>query len=751
MRVILKIHIPSLLKYGLLFLLGGVLLVGSVGFYFYTEYSQRVDKALLEEPWDHVPTIASAPTLLFPGQQLSSEWLAATLNQRGYVRSTFLEHPPAWHVPPGTRTVRIAQPPGGQPGPDRFEVEFGDAGIAALRDLRTGRPLERAYLRPAVLSAQRSGMKRMTVDYAGLPANLVYAVLAAEDQHFFDHPGVDWQGILRSFLRNAREESVVQGGSTLTQQLAKNIFLSPRRTWERKYKEALIALILETRLSKEKIFEIYANQVYLGQTAAFSIHGFAQGAQVYCSTNVRNLTLADCALLAGLIRSPNQCHPFRHPREAWMRRNQVLEAMEAEGYIGPEERRAAAATPLPAADPALFEGLQAPYFLDYLAAGFLPPPEARTGPVTYRTSLNLELQAAAEAAVRDGLGLVRQRMAEKFPEEDPARAQGAMVVLDPASGAILAMVGGEDYRRSQYDRAVTGRRQAGSILKPFIYAYLLDLGRRDPSLDLRPATVVVDRPCEVRYGHRVYRPHNYKNVYYGPVTMKTALAHSLNAATVLLAERAGFDRIAAMVNRLGFDRPAVPYPSVALGTVDVSPLQVADAYTVFYHDGRRQPSRWTLGASPGGVSQGLQPPLFGREACLLTVDMLRDAVDAGTGVNIRREGLDLPMAGKTGTARDGWFVGLLGNLVVCCWTGFDENREFPFSGGESALYLFTSFLRNASAVYPVQPLGTGLPDGWAPVKVCRQSGLPAGPRCPKTETAWFAPDMVPATSCQLKH
>jgi penicillin-binding protein 1B len=702
MKVILKIHLPTLLKYGLLLFLGTALLGGAIGFYLYEEYAQRVDKAILEQPWDHIPTITSAPTILFPGQQLPLEWMADTLERRGYVRSTFLEQPPAWHRPAGGRTLRVANRKGDQPGPDRFEVTFDNGGLAAIRDLDTGRPVERAYLRPAVLSAQRAGLKRMTTRYRELPANLVYAVLSAEDQHFFDHPGIDFQGIFRSLLRNAREEERIQGGSTITQQLTKNIFLSPRRTWERKYKEALIALILETRLSKEQIFEIYADQVYLGQTASFSIHGFAQGAQIYCHKDIRNLNLEECALLAGMIRSPNQCHPFRHPREAFARRNQVLAAMEAEGYIGPEERQAAGAAPLPAPDPALFEGLQAPYFLDYLAAQAPAPIGDRASPPAYAATLNLELQAAAEQAVAEGLRLVRQRMAEKFPSEDPRQAQGAMVVLDPVSGGILAMAGGEDYRLSQYNRAVYGRRQAGSILKPFIYAYLLDLGRREPSLDLTSGSIVDDRPCSIRYGRRVYRPHNYLNAYHGQVTMRTALVHSLNTATVLFAQRAGFDRIADMLNQLGFARRAVPYPSIALGTVDVSPLEVADAYTVFYHQGRRRPSRWRIDPAPEEIA--LRPALFGGVAAAETVDMLREAVDRGTGANIRRQGITTPLAGKTGTARDGWFVGLLGNLIVCSWTGYDENREFPFSGGDSALHLFTAFLRHAQAVYPVQPL-----------------------------------------------
>jgi len=754
MRVILKIEPRLLAKYGLLAGLGLGLAAAAGGFFLYDRYARWVDRAIMESPWDQAPTVFSAPTVLFPGQPLDQARLIETLEERGYVRSAFLERPPAYRIEAHRPAVTVANkhswaPPGTRES-RQATIILEEGLVAAILAVPSQRPLERFYLAPAILAAQHSGQRRHDSAYAEIPPNLVYAVLAAEDQHFFHHPGVDWQGILRSLFQNVQEGQVVQGGSTITQQLTKNIFLSPRRTLERKLQEALIAVILESRLDKEKLFEIYANQVYLGQYATFSIYGFAQAADVYCHKSLRNLTLAECALLAGMIRSPNQFHPFRHPGEAVRRRNLVLAAMEKEGYLDPAARRLAGSVPLPQPDERLLSGLKAPYFLDYLAS--LAPdrparrPASRT-PAVY-ASLNLELQAAADAAVATTLARLRSELATKYPELDTSRLQASLAVLSADSAEVLALVGGSDYRRSPFNRAVHGRRQAGSILKPFIYAYLLDLGRSDPGLGLTASSTVRDQPCAIRYGRRIYRPHNFKGIYHGEATMKFALSRSLNAAPVLFAQRAGFERIAAMVNSLGFASRAVPYPSIALGTVDVTPLEMAAAYSVFLHQGRRLPPRpgngWLNPPPPPGAGR----PIFSAEAAAIVLDMMRETVDRGTAANIRRQGILLPMAGKTGTARDGWFVGLTGNLIICCWVGFDENRELPLAGGESALYVFTALLEAASPRYPIEPLRFTPPARLETRTVCQQSGQLATPRCRQQETDLYFPGTAPRSACQ---
>jgi penicillin-binding protein 1B len=754
MRVILQIQPYALLKYALLLALALAVAAAGAGLYLYTDYAQLVDKALQVRPWDRTPAVYSAPSLLFPGQRLTPNALANLLYRRGYARSPQLDRPPIFSWSAGSEAVVIADDrdwASGRPGaPAPVRVEFSGDRIARIVPLAGGAPREGLRIRPALLAAQQAGRRRARVPFRELPANLVYAVQAAEDQHFFEHAGIDWQGVLRAFFRNVEAGGVREGGSTISQQLAKNIFLTSDRTVNRKFQEAMIALILETRLSKEQLFEIYANDAYLGQCAGFSVYGLAEAAELYCSKSVRNLDLAECAMLAGLIRSPNQNQPLRHPEAARHRRDQVLAAMARAGFILPVEQAEAAARPLPAPNAALLGAARAPYFMDYLAArpaAGAPPPAGPGG--SRLASLNPELQEAAEQAVADGASRIRAVLRAKYPDMPADAFQAAFVALDPATGEILAMTGGLDYAASAFNRAAAARRQAGSVIKPFVYARALDLSRDPAGPGLTAASVVNDRPCTIRYGGRAYRPHNYRNQYLGPVTMKTALAKSLNAGTVLVAQQAGFPAVAEAVNRLGFTGRAVPYPSTALGTVDVSPLEIAAAYTVFTNGGRRLPATpWRAGIGPAPAAG---PAVFTPQSAFIVLDMMQAAVERGTAQNIRRQGIALAMAAKTGTARDAWFVGLTGNLIGCAWMGFDDRREFPLSGGESALYIFAGFLQRAAEVYPVAPLAPEPPPDLTARTVCPVSGALARPGCPNPETSWFIPGTEPRTPCVASH
>jgi len=752
MRVILKIQPHLLIKYALLLALAAAIVAAGAGLYLYSHYARLVDKALLVRPWDRTPTVYSAPTRLFPGQRLTASALANLLYRRGYLRSSRLDRPPVFTMAMDGGSVTIANERDWadlRPTPPvPVRVEFAEDRIARIVPA-AGASLPVFHIRPAVLAAQQAGRRRARVPFGELPQNLVYAVLAAEDQHFFTHGGIDWQGILRAFFRNAQAGGIREGGSTISQQLSKNLFLTTERTVNRKFSEAMIALILETRLSKEQLFEIYANDVYLGQCASFSVYGLAEAAELYCSKSVRNLDLAECALLAGLIRSPNQTQPLRHPEEARRRRDQVLVAMEDAGFILRPERAVAAARPLPAANTTLLGAVKAPYFLDYLAARPAPAPAPDgTAPVVM-TSLNLELQQVAETALIEGASRVRAVLRGKYPDEPADSFQAAFVVLDAASGEILAMAGGLEYTTSAFNRAASARRQAGSVIKPFIFARLLDLARRPSGPALTAASVVVDRPCTIRYGGRAYRPHNYRNQYHGAVTMKTALAKSLNAATVLFAQQGGFPQVAEAVNQLGFSGRAVPYPSTALGTVDVSPLEVAAAYTVFLNGGRRlPPSSWRAGPAARPADG---PAVFSPESAFIVLDMMQAAVARGTAQNIGRQGITWPLAAKTGTARDGWFVGLTGNLIGCAWMGYDDRREFPLSGGESALFIFTEFLSRAGDMYPVAPLAPEPPPGLTACTVCPVSGRLARAGCPTPETSWFVAGTEPRETCLSTH
>jgi len=758
MKVIIQLRYAQLLKSFLFLLLFIFLILGGFFLYFYFHYASRIDRAFQECPWERFPTIYSAPTLIFSGQALTFDDLEEMLQKRGYTLSSFLEPPPAYKPLLEHQSILIANSRdwsvSGPSSPHGIKVVFRDDHVQSIATLAENRLIPGCAIRPALLASQQSGERRMNLSFDDIPPNLMYAVLAAEDRRFFDHPGLDVVGIIRSLFRNIREEKIVEGGSTITQQLAKNIFLTPRKTLTRKLEEAFISMILETRLSKKELFEIYSNITYLGQTATFSIYGFAQAADIYCNKNIRNLTLSECALLAGMIRSPNQYHPFRHSERALDRRNHVLESMEKAGYILPKEAMTAAAAPLPLPQSDFFRDLKAPYFLDYLAS-ILKTPQWRSYLRSDRvlfTSLNLELQHSVETAMAEGMRKIEEKLAMDYPKEPADKLQSAFVVLSSRTGEILAMSGGRDYLKSQFNRAVYSRRQAGSILKPFIYAFLLDAAHQRPDLQLTAASTVTDRPVSIPYGRRTYRPHNYKNIYFGRVTMKTALSRSLNTATVLFAQQVGFEPLSVFINQLGFVSKAVPYPSIALGTVDVSPLEIASAYTIFTNDGKMVFRKfWKQGLIQPESGQVNTRTIISPGAAFITLDMLQETVNSGTAKNIRRLGIQMPLAGKTGTAKDGWFVGLTGNLVCCSWVGYDENRDFPLSGGQSALIIFTSFITHAGTVYPVKALQIVPPQGMTCRRICSKSGHLATSACPKTEMDYFFPGSAPHISCQIHH
>lgn len=701
------------------FFLVGILSIGGILLYYYTRFSQHIDRALQEKPWSDFPVIYGAPTLLFPGQSLDANALATLLERRGYTQDPELVHTPCFRLTESGSALEIRQtrawaPPEAEQ-PLRALITFLNGKIASITALPGGKKLPILLVAPPMLSAQSGGVRRQYIPFHKLPQPLIWALLAAEDRHFFSHPGVDITGIIRSLYRNLNEDRVAEGGSTLTQQLAKNLFLSPRRKFSRKFHEALLALFLELRIPKKKIFEIYANQVYLGQVASLGVCGFAQGAEAYFGKSLNQLTLGECAMLAGMVRSPNQGNPFRDPENAMARRNRVLAAMADAGFIGPTERQRAEAEPPPRPPANRFRDLPAPYYLDWLAAELDSPSWRNSwrGGGTFFASLNLELQKAAEEGLAAGLATVRERLRKDYPNEPADRLQGALVAVSPRTGQVLAMTGGEDYATSPFNRATSAWRQAGSVLKPFIYAFCLDEGKRNPSLDLTPQSIVVDEPVSIPYGGRVYRPHNYLDAYRGSVTMREALAHSLNAATVRLAARVGFSPLAARIDRLGFARKAQPYPSLALGTLDVTPLEISRAYTAFYCSGVCRPARPDNPALTNMPPPAPSPAIFSGWTAHEMLDMMRGTVEMGTARGLRTQGIEFPMAAKTGTAKDGWFVGLTGNLIVCCWVGYDQQRELPLAGGSSALYVFADFIRRARTIYPVAALPGPRPS-WLP-------------------------------------
>ena len=543
--------------------------------------------------------------------------------------------------------------------------------------------------------------------YQQLPKDMVNAVVAAEDHTFFTHHGINLFRIFAAALADLRAGRAVEGASTLTMQLARNFFLTPRRIIRRKLEEIFIAMLLEHRLSKEQIFNFYANEIYLGQSGSFSVYGFGEAANAYFNKNVSSLTLPEAALLAGIIRGPNFYSPYRHAKRATDRRNHILDEMTEAGYISKAQAEKAMAAPLGLA-PENVGGSQAPYFVDMIQDELLSHfSEEQLLSQSYRiyTTIDPDLQRVASEAVATGMEEVDKRIAgmRHHPPQapnGPREPQVAMVVLDPHTGAIRALVGGRNYARSQLNHALA-RRQPGSSFKPFVYAAALNSAIDGSQPLITPATTLMDEPTTFQFGDQVYEPRNYEGEYLGMVTLREALAHSLNVATVRLAQMVGYEKIRDLAISAGINQdsrrlrplrwelmrrrrwrlpgpiPFFPIPATYEKPRSILMVNNADGQTIY-----RVPE----------VSRQVLDPRIS----FLMVSLMESVINKGTGAGVRARGFTLPAAGKTGTSHDGWFAGFTSNLLAVVWVGYDNDRELGLPGAASALPVWTAFMKHAT-------------------------------------------------------
>jgi penicillin-binding protein 1B len=586
----------------------------------------------------------------------------------------------------------------------------------------------------------------------------VHAVLAIEDRRFFSHPGLDPFRILGAALKNLRAESYIQGGSTITQQLVKNFFLTPERTIRRKIEEAMIAFVLERRATKKEILELYLNEVYLGQAGSFAVKGVGQAARVFFHRDVANLTLDQSAFLAGMIQSPNQYNPYRHADRARHRRDQTLDAMVEAGFIPPAVAEVAHAQPL-RVEPPLIDTAEAPYFVDLVKTQLgerwkdLP-----TQNLSIYTTLDLRLQAVAQQALRTGLDAVDEMVKKKG--KGPAEpAQGCLIALEPATGAVVALVGGRSYGASQYDRVTQARRQPGSVFKPFVYLAAFENTFDDPGAPpITPATVVDDSPWVFTFENKEYVPENYEEKYMGPVTLRRALAHSLNVATVKVAEMVGYDKIAALWSKkLLMPSEIHPYPAIALGSFEATPYEIATAYNVLATGGLKvEPVTFQTVTDEKGEpleQRRPSPPkrVVHEESTVLVTHMLRSVLREGTGAGSAAMGFTADAAGKTGTTnemRDAWFAGYTPDLLCVVWVGFDDNSVLGLSGARAALPIWVEFMKGAMAGTKPRPFS--VPEsGVVFIDVDKDTGLLATPSCPKVIAEAFIAGTEPMHRCPL--
>jgi penicillin-binding protein 1B len=741
--------------------------------YYYVSYARVIDERLHGERDRTLPRVYGRPVDLRQGQSLTVQDLVSRLNDLAYAQRGTAEAPGEFTVvrnvvtiaprDPATagREIRVTfpAPRAGAAQPPRGILSIEIPGTGRVTSVRLDSPL----LTALVTSGGRE--KRRRVSLATIPRYMQQAVLAIEDQGFYSHPGINPLRILAALFTNVFGDNPnVVGYSTITQQLARMFFLADEFNTElqsgdrgrtltsylRKGREAIMSLVLERRATKDEILELYLNDIYLGQRGSFAIHGVAEAARLFFGKDVANLSLSEAAVIAGVIQNPSRS-PFATPDRAIERRNVVLRAMADEEYISADAADRAIREPMQVVARAVDN--EAPYFVDMVGeqlAEAFPGVTASTGRVDVYTTLDMNLQRAALDAVRNGLANVDRLLARRRRAQ---RAQAALMSVDPRTGEILAMVGGRSYNQSQYNRATVARRQPGSVFKPFVFLAAFERSVEEGRTDFTPASLTVDEPTTFTFGDQVWEPRNY-DAYDGEITWRRALAMSRNLGTIHVGEAVGFERVAALWRRIGVGTPPRAFPSITLGVFELTPLEVAQAYTLFLNRGAVRPlmaiqrietEERELRPRAAQPKQVATP-----ESTYLVTNMMRSVVNEGTGAGARAQGFTLDAAGKTGTTndlRDAWFVGFTPELLTVVWVGFDNNEPVSLSGTQAALPIWTEFMKTALAGRPSIPFE--VPDDIIFAEIDRDTGKLALPACPRIYNESFLVGTEPVEYCEL--
>jgi len=637
-------------------------------------------------------------------------------------------------------------------------LDLDGSTVTRIEDLADHKELYTIELDPALISGLYQGVweERRLVALNEVPPLLLRAIIDVEDQHFYEHHGIDVSGIARALWVDLRSGHILQGGSTLTQQLMKNFFLTDERNLKRKLTEALMALIVEHRFSKQEILENYINEIYLGQKGAQGIYGVWEASRFYFAKEPQELSVAEVAMLAALIRAPNGYSPFRDPQRARRRRNYALTLMLKQEDITAAEFAEAVAEPLRMA-PVVNETRDAPYFVDFVRqelAQTYPADVLTTEGLNIYTALDMHLQRLAEQTLQAGLADLEKRYPRLHADKPADQLQGCLIAIQPQTGAIKAMMGGRDYRFTQFNRCTQALRQPGSVFKPFTYLAAFEQTRHSDH-PILPTTRIDDEPFEWAFDTQVWTPANYKKHYFGEVTVREALEFSLNAATARLAHEIGLPPIIDMARHMGITSPLPPYPSVVLGAAEVTPFEVAQAFSALANSGLR--------AAPLSIKKvfdrGGQPiernPVQVEQAvpadtAYLVTHLMEGVIDYGTGHPARKRGFTRPAAGKTGTTNDysdAWFAGFTPNLLTVVWVGYDRRRPINLAGAEAALPIWTEFMKQATAALPASDFVP--PPGVTLVRIDPASGQLATPACPETlEEAFYAGE-EPTSPCSF--
>ena len=749
----------------LAFLSLSVLVIGFFS-YWYVKYDRIIEQRFRDPVFTNSAKIYAGPRMVRVGSAFTVREIASDLRHAGYGEKDGDSLLGSYHVHGGS--IEVFPGPESYHSPEPATITVAEGKVSQIRSRSAG-DLAAYELEPQLVTSlfdaeQRS--KRTMVKYDAIPKIMVDAVISIEDRRFFQHGGVNFLRLAEAAWIDFTHQRHQQGGSTITMQLSRAFFLSPEKTFKRKLIEMLIAVQLEQKFSKQQILEFYANRVDLGQRGSFTISGFAEGARSYFNKDLKDVTVPEAALLAGLIQAPSYLSPYRHPERALERRNTVIESMVETRAITREQADKAKATALKLAPPNV-EASDAPYYVDMVRDAVISKlNERELNDQSYRiyTALDPQLQRSAALAVETGIKLVddqitkmrtRKKKIGKNKYETTVlpgpQAQVALVAMDPHTGEIKALVGGRNYGMSQLNHALA-KRPTGSIFKPFVYAAAVNTALDGSSAVLTPASTVPDQASTFTYGDQIYEPRNYKEEYHGDVTLRYALALSLNNATVKVAEEVGYDKVADLAKNAGIASVRAT-PAMALGAYDASPVDMTAAYTAFANGGVRlspilvNSVRNAQGDVVMNFGTEKKQVLDSRVAYIMT-NMLEGVMNFGTAYPVRTRGFNAPAAGKTGSSHDGWFAGYTSNLLCIVWVGYDDYSDIRLSGAQTAAPIWAEFMKKAIALPQYSDVRAfSQPQGVVDVRLDKITNRLATPSCPDTYTIAFVAGTEPHDTC----
>jgi penicillin-binding protein 1B len=754
------------------FLACSVLFLGFFS-YIYISYGRILDERLKSPVFANTAKIYAAPREVRPGQKISVKLIADELRQAGYSVDGASDLSLLGTYKQGAQTITVRPGPQSYHAPDAATIRVSGGVVQSIADDH-GQGLSSYELEPLLitgLSDDANRTKRRLLTYNEIPLNAVNAVLAIEDRRFFEHGGVNFFSMAGWAWHDLIGDRKHRGGaSTLTMQLAKLLIVADTGTVKYKISQIVVAFQLEHRFNKQQIFEMYANEIPLGQRGSFSIDGFGEASEVYFGRDVNKLDLAECAFLAGIIQRPSYFNPFHHPERTIERRNLVLDSMVETGAIRKDQAEAAKAEPLKLT-PQSVDASEAPYFVDLVHDQLVQKLGERDfnheGLRIY-TSLDPDLQREATAAIDSTMHVIDEQV-DKLHARQKKRGekydypQVALIALNPHTGQVLALVGGRSYGSSQLNHAVA-KRPTGSIFKPFVYASAFSTaaeGTLLPGQNKPFSALTMLKDEQTTYGEGTpyaYTPKNFEGEYHGEVTARFALMRSLNNATIGLASLVGFERVAQLARNAGI-KGVQATPSMAIGSYDATPLDMAGAYTVFANYGLHI-DPWMLASirsSTGDVIDDYSPDsrqVLDPRVAYLTVSLMEnvlhsDVTGTGTGAGVRNLGFYAPAAGKTGTSHDAWFAGFTSNLLCIVWVGNDDYTDIKLEGAHAAAPIWAEFMKRAVQLPQYSDTNQfTVPEGVEIVSIDSVSNLLSDASCPAaTIEAAFLAGTAPITTC----